>query len=387
MYKIKGKIETKEFLELSEVKISDESSDKKEDNSSSEHKHKIAKKLHRKAFVPKFLLIVAVVLLVGVAGVSIYLDNFEGGEIAIADLTAKTVMVNINSTPQIISTNAETVGDLLHELDLTITKDDYMDKKRDEPLTEGMKIWIRLSVPITIVADGTTYTFESQPITVEDALSQYGIVVGENDVLSQPLLSYIYEETTIEVDRIDVRIETVDEYIEQPETEVEYAYLAAGVRATITEGSPGIDRNTYEVTYSDGEEINRVLLSTERVREPEERVVGVGPADSTGTATMAMATTDDGASFYYKNSFTVEATAYTWTGNTTATGTWPKVGTIAVDPDVIPLGTRVYVSGYGFAVAEDTGGAINNYIIDLYMDTYEECIQWGRRQTTIYILE
>ena len=141
------------------------------------------------------------------------------------------------------------------------------------------------------------------------------------------------------------------------------------------------------MTYSDGEEINRVLLSTERVREPEERVVGVGPADSTGTATMAMATTDDGASFYYKNSFTVEATAYTWTGNTTATGTWPKVGTIAVDPDVIPLGTRVYVSGYGFAVAEDTGGAINNYIIDLYMDTYEECIQWGRRQTTIYILE
>ena len=78
--------------------------------------------------------------------------------------------------------------------------------------------------------------------------------------------------------------------------------LLRGVRATITEGSPGIDRNTYEVTYSDGEEINRVLLSTERVREPEERVVGVGPADSTGTATMAMATTDDGASFYYKNS-------------------------------------------------------------------------------------
>ena len=124
------------FLELSEVKISDEASDKKEDKSSSEHKHKLAKKLHRKAFVPKFLLIVAVVLLAGVAGVSIYLDNFEGGEIAIADLTAKTVMVNINSTPQIISTNAETVGDLLHELDLTITKDDYMDKRKKEPAAD-----------------------------------------------------------------------------------------------------------------------------------------------------------------------------------------------------------------------------------------------------------
>ena len=387
MYKTKGKIETKEFLELSEVKVSDASSAKEEDKSSSEPSNKTDKKLHHKAFAPKLLLIVAVALLVGGAGISIYLDNFEAGEIAIADLTAKNVMVNINSTPQIISTNAQTVGDLLKELGITITNDDYMDKKRDELLTDGMKIWMRLSVPITIVADGKTYTMESQPITVADALSQYGIVVGENDLLSQPLLSYIYEETTIEVDRIDVRTETVDEYIEQPETEVEYSYLAAGVRATITEGSPGIDRNTYEVTYSDGEEISRVLLSTERIREPEERVVGVGPADSTGTATMAMATTDDGASFYYKNSFSVEATAYTWTGNTTATGTWPKVGTIAVDPDVIPLGSKVYVSGYGFAVAEDTGGAINNNIIDLYMDTYEECIQWGRRQTTIYILE
>ena len=84
---------------------------------------------------------------------------------------------------------------------------------------------------------------------------------------------------------------------------------------------------------------------------------------------------------------TVEATAYTWTGNRTATGTWPKVGTIAVDPKVIPLGTKVYVSGYGFAVAEDTGGAIKNNIIDLYMDTNEACINWGRRNVTLYILE
>jgi 3D (Asp-Asp-Asp) domain-containing protein len=51
----------------------------------------------------------------------------------------------------------------------------------------------------------------------------------------------------------------------------------------------------------------------------------------------------------------VEATAYTWTGNKTATGTWPKVGTIAVDPEVIPMGTRLYVEGYGWGIAADTG--------------------------------
>ncbi len=83
----------------------------------------------------------------------------------------------------------------------------------------------------------------------------------------------------------------------------------------------------------------------------------------------------------------MKATAYTHTGNQTATGTWPKVGTIAVDPRVIPLGTRVYVVGYGYAVAEDTGGAIKGNIIDLFMETENQCINWGRRNVTVYILK
>jgi 3D (Asp-Asp-Asp) domain-containing protein len=79
----------------------------------------------------------------------------------------------------------------------------------------------------------------------------------------------------------------------------------------------------------------------------------------------------------------VEATAYTWTGNRTATGTWPEVGTIAVDPEVIPLGTRLYVEGYGWGVAADTGGLIKGRIIDVYFDTHRECIEWGRRQVEV----
>ena len=84
---------------------------------------------------------------------------------------------------------------------------------------------------------------------------------------------------------------------------------------------------------------------------------------------------------------TFEATAYTWTGNRTATGTWPSRGTVAVDPEVIPLGTNLYIEGYGEAVAEDTGGAIQGQIIDLYMDSYQECIEWGRRQVEVRVME
>jgi 3D (Asp-Asp-Asp) domain-containing protein len=84
---------------------------------------------------------------------------------------------------------------------------------------------------------------------------------------------------------------------------------------------------------------------------------------------------------------TMEATAYTWTGNRTASGTWPAVGTAAVDPKVIPLGTRLWIEGYGEAVALDTGGDIQGQIIDLYMDSYQECIEWGRRQVEVRVME
>lgn len=83
----------------------------------------------------------------------------------------------------------------------------------------------------------------------------------------------------------------------------------------------------------------------------------------------------------------VEATAYTHTGHKTYTGTWPHRGTIAVDPGVIPLGSRLYVEGYGPGVAEDTGGVIKGLKVDLFMETENECWEWGRRQVKARILE
>lgn len=82
-----------------------------------------------------------------------------------------------------------------------------------------------------------------------------------------------------------------------------------------------------------------------------------------------------------------EATAYCYTGNRTATGTWPSRGTIAVDPEVIPLGTRLHIEGYGEGIAEDTGGLVKGNIIDLYFPTESECWEFGRKQVEVRILE
>lgn len=82
----------------------------------------------------------------------------------------------------------------------------------------------------------------------------------------------------------------------------------------------------------------------------------------------------------------MEATAYTHTGNKTFAGTWPRVGTIAVDPKVIPLGSAIWVEGYGWGRADDTGGLIRGQIIDVFMETQKDALAWGRRQVRVRVI-
>lgn len=83
----------------------------------------------------------------------------------------------------------------------------------------------------------------------------------------------------------------------------------------------------------------------------------------------------------------VESTAYTYTGNKTATGIEPREGLIAVDPKVIAMGSKVYVEGYGYAIAADTGGTIRGNKIDVFFPTLRQCIEWGRRPVHIYVIK
>ena len=89
----------------------------------------------------------------------------------------------------------------------------------------------------------------------------------------------------------------------------------------------------------------------------------------------------------YSKRITCEATAYTHTGYRTATGIMPYVGVVAVDPRYIPLGTKMFIPGYGMALAADTGGDMIYHRIDGFLNSEYECIQWGRRNVEVYILE
>ncbi|XZH96179.1 3D domain-containing protein [Clostridium perfringens] len=130
-------------------------------------------------------------------------------------------------------------------------------------------------------------------------------------------------------------------------------------------------------------------LKAEEAKKAEE-VAKNNAANSSNTTSSNNSSSQPSSDGKYKKTLSMEATAYSG-GTLTAMGLKPVrdpggISTIAVDPSVIPLGSKVYIPGYGYAIASDTGGVIKGNIIDLYMNSHDECISWGRRQVTLHIV-
>ncbi|MDC4249433.1 3D domain-containing protein [Clostridium perfringens] len=130
-------------------------------------------------------------------------------------------------------------------------------------------------------------------------------------------------------------------------------------------------------------------LKAEEAKKAEEAAKN-NTANSSNTTNSNNSSSQPSSDGKYKKTLSMEATAYSG-GTLTAMGLKPVrdpggISTIAVDPSVIPLGSKVYIPGYGYAIASDTGGVIKGNIIDLYMNSHDECMSWGRRQVTLHIV-
>ncbi len=169
--------------------------------------------------------------------------------------------------------------------------------------------------------------------------------------------------------------------------------LEAGTTQVVQEGEYGEKSVTYKVKYQKGKEISREVISETITKEPIDKIVEYGNKNASANAPVNTGKLD------YKYVLTCNATAYDLSAEEnggyagqTATGVPLDKGVIAVDPKVIPLGSRVYIEAldgswsYGYAVAADTGGAIKGNRVDLCYRTRYECIQFGRRPCRVYVL-
>lgn len=277
-----------------------------------------------------------------------------------------------------ITTLAFTVGGALRQAQVDYAPYDLVTPGPGEPLRHGMTIEVVRAEDVTITADGRTWTVKAVKPRVYQVLEAAGVQLGKLDRVDSGYLpdgSRHIKVTRITEEFIEERVEVPFNTFRQPSNE-----LPAGQRRVLQPGKNGILLNKVKVVKADGVEISREVVSSRLVAEPKTMVVAYGIGGSPTTAARHLP-------WKVKKVMTMEATAYTHTGNPTATGIYPYRGIVAVDPKVIPLGSKLYVEGYGYCEAQDTGGAIKGDRIDIFLDTKEECFQWGRRIVQVYLLE
>lgn len=249
----------------------------------------------------------------------------------------------------------------------------------------GYDVTVKQNYNVTVTADGKTETVYTGDASVSSILRKAGVELNEDDLVEPSQDTQITEPTNITVTRVTTAQKTQTQEIAYTTETRDASDLEAGKTRVAQKGVNGVEEITLEYTYHDGEQVACVQIGSQVVKEPVTEIV------ENGTKQPSVTTTS-GSSISYSRVITVEATAYSG-GGTTASGMSAQVGRIAVDPRVIPLGTKLYITSadgsswvYGTAVAADTGGAIKGNRIDLYFNTEAECNRFGRQSAKVYIL-
>ncbi len=295
-----------------------------------------------------------------------------------------------------LTTRQTTVADFLAENNVELGEFDRLSMLMEDELYDEARLVIRKGRNFTLNIDGNIEIITTTKKTVREAFEEAGVLVSPADRVEPGLDTNIEEDMNVSVFRVLSETITVDTEIPFKSREVSDSSLAKGTTKVKVRGVNGLKRTVYNIVTENGVETKREIIEQTTLREPTTRVVAVGTKavakSSGGTKTV---TTNAGQTLNYSKKITVSATAYTAaSGKKTASGRVAQYGVIAVDPKVIPLGTKLYVEStddgkswqYGYCVAGDTGGAIKGNKIDLFFNSRSECLQFGRRSAIVYVL-
>ncbi|WJV30504.1 ubiquitin-like domain-containing protein [Rossellomorea sp. AcN35-11] len=307
---------------------------------------------------------------------------------------AKQVEVVIGDRTKKVWTTAATVQEFLSENEIKVGKHDKIQPGLSEKVSGNMNIKIETAFSLKLVNGGKEQKVWSTSTTVADFLKQQGITLKDSDRVEPGLDKVVKANDVVNVVRVEKVTDVVEETKDFTVVSKKDSNLSKGKEKVVQEGKNGLIEKKYEVVKENGKEVSRKLVSEKVVKESQDKIINVGTKVlvaqvSRGTSSNASASASSGGREFY-----VSSTAYTAYCNGcsgyTATGinlkSNPNIKVIAVDPSVIPLGTKVYVEGYGYAVAADTGGAIKGNKIDVFFSSKSEAYRWGRKTIKIKIL-
>lgn len=301
----------------------------------------------------------------------------------------KTLTISIDGKEETFVTYKGTVKDVLQENGIEVNPKDKLQPSLESKVFEKEPIKLKRAIQVNLMANGVNLQIQTAEDNVEEMLDAEEATLKEQGIefnkdgyeVSPSLESKVEDNLSVQLVKVETK-DVVEKQVIDFDTIVEKnGDLDKSVKNVKAEGSNGEKEITYQVSYKDGVESSRKVKSTKVISEPKNKIVVQG----TGTVYASR-----GASVSGKKQITCSTTAYSG-GGSTASGRKPSrveggLSTIAVDPTVIPMGSKVYVEGYGYAVAADTGSGIKGNKIDLYFNSDKESSNWGRRKAQLTII-
>ncbi len=341
------------------------------------------------------------------------LDGFKPGEDSRIVIYRASLVTFVHTNGKTLKTMfAGTVAELIESQGVTLSDGIFSSVNVNAVVTNNLLVEIISAYDILINVDGEKKSVKTTAKTVGELLKEQGIVLDEDDEVLPTTDTVLSNDLTVDILRVEYVTREADESVPFTSERVNSSALQKGVEKVTQKGINGVKT----VTYKD-KVVNGVVESTETVgeaitKEPVKEITKVGTLvkesstklgnnkiEKNGKPISELALPskytigENNVPTEYQYTITGRGAAYCIPGGITSTGKPVKPGYIAVNPKQIPYGTEMWIVSndgvvYGYAIAADTGGFVNKgyFTVDLYMNSTEQCYQWGDRGVTIYVL-
>lgn len=303
-------------------------------------------------------------------------------------IKANTITINNCGEEQTISLAKGTVEEALNRTGITLAENQSVTPSLNTVITGDMNIYVYNSKNIKLTTNGTEMTVKAPEGKVENALNILGYEITDDDILNVDKNAQIEDDMKITLKKVTYVDEKSTKKISYKTVEKDSDDIMTGESEVSQKGVDGEKEVTKRCKYIDGKYDSTKVIDEKVTKEPVDKIVLNGSKRGTTTDTS-------GAPVSYSYMVSGSGTAYTAApGALTATGVPVYEGGVAVNPAIIPYGSKLYIEAadgshvYGYATAVDTGGALmdGSAIVDLFYFSYDDCVSFGRRDVNVYVL-
>ncbi len=314
---------------------------------------------------------------------------------------SKKIRVTTDGQSIYYQTNDKTVDEFFKNNNISLNDNYKVSADSDDAITDGMQITIISPKTIHVDVNNGEKKFDTE--TQCETIGQLMIELKEKTGTSYKVVDgqssseKLKNDSNVYLRAVREEIYTETEEVPFVKLEEKTDTLYVGEKKLKQKGVNGIKIITMKNIYYGDEKVDNFCIDRTVTTEPVNEIVLVGTKQKEPDYTTTASPDVKDLGLNYSKVITMNATAYcpcascngAWAGQPSSMGLAVKHGIVAVDPKFIPLGTKLYIEGYGYAVAADTGGAIKGNRIDLCYDSHEEALSsgWGHTNTKVYILK